>query len=106
MILVINCGSSSIKIDVFSPQNLKNDTFISENRKNIRVQRLNSSDCECSFFGTLLQLPNATHQEALERIFQKIDFDIIAIAHRIVHGGNKFRQSICKCKVSTWYYTN
>ena len=46
------------------------------------------------FFGSVLRIPHATHKQVLKMIFRKIDFDVTAIGHRIVHGGKHFRQSI------------
>ena len=93
MILVVNCGSSSIKIDVISMESFT-ETTPSIQRQKIRVERLNGEGCECSFFGSVLKIPHATHKQALTMIFRKINFEVTAIGHRIVHGGTDFRQSI------------
>ena len=94
MFLVINCGSSSIKIDVIPAQAIEQYPNSAEKRRKIRVERLGQENCECRFFGTKERFPYANHQQALQLIFKRIDFEITAIAHRIVHGGKNFRQSV------------
>ena len=97
-ILVLNCGSSSIKFAIFSV----------ENNKHIYhgiIDNINSSNCHLSY--TARGKLNGEHsdisstQDALLTITNIIKKDsdvcnkLIAIGHRVVHGGNYFkRQSL------------
>ena len=76
MFLVINCGSSSIKIDVIPAQAIEQYPNSAEKRRKIRVERLGQENCECRFFGTKERFPYANHQQALQLIFKRIDFEM------------------------------
>ncbi len=69
--LVINCGSSSLKYAVFD----NNESVVHEGRR----ERLSSDEGQ-------------SHQQALAEMFTELDrFNIHAIGHRVVHGGDAFR---------------
>ena len=69
MILVLNCGSQSIKWKIFSPK----FKVLKEGKREV----LNSADLE----------------KALEEEISKLkDFEITLIGHRVVHGGQKFKE--------------
>ena len=72
--LVINCGSSSVKYALF------------DNQESVLIQgkheRLSSDE------GT-------SHQDALNEVFSELEsYEINAIGHRVVHGGDDFREPI------------
>jgi acetate kinase len=73
-IAVINSGSSSIKFKLFDMET--NEVIASK-----FIERI----CEKSEI--------KTHEDGLMKIFESID-DVDAIAHRVVHGGEKFHSSI------------
>jgi len=69
--LVINCGSSSVKYAVFDPS----ESVLHQGKR----ERLSSAE-------------GKSHQDALDELFREIEaFDISAIGHRVVHGGDAFR---------------
>ncbi|TSC95321.1 MAG: acetate kinase [Parcubacteria group bacterium Athens1014_10] len=69
-ILVINCGSTSLKYKLFEAENLK---LIKENN----FQHLKS------------------HQQALKQVLREIGdlSKIMAVGHRVVHGGKEFKET-------------
>ncbi|OIQ00618.1 MAG: acetate kinase [Zetaproteobacteria bacterium CG2_30_46_52] len=92
MILVINTGSSSIKIAVFERSSLQ---VLAEGL----AQRLGEAEADLSWLiaGNKheQQLLQATHQSAmavmLDVLFSKLNQSaIIAVGHRVVHGGELF----------------
>ncbi len=69
--LVINCGSSSVKYALFDA----NELVLHKGKR----ERLSSDE-------------GKSHQDALNELFNELDsFDIHAIGHRVVHGGDAFR---------------
>ena len=94
-ILVLNCGSSSIKFAVI-------DALTQSVHINGLVERLNAS-------GTVLRwtiqdtrqhldLPHASYETAMDAIIKLLHDaglfnNIIAVGHRVVHGGEQFKQS-------------
>ena len=75
MILVLNCGSQSIKWKLFRKDNLK---LLEEGEKNV----FNSNNFEGILFREINKIKN--------KYFDKIQ----KIGHRVVHGGEKFRKPI------------
>ena len=75
MILVLNCGSQSIKWKLFRKKNLK---LLEEGEKSV----FNSNNFEEILFREVNKLKN--------KYFDKIQ----KIGHRVVHGGEKFRKPI------------
>lgn len=101
-ILVINCGSSSIKFQLFDMRTYKpliKGTLekIGSNDSRLKLKYENIDDLE-------IAVEITTHNEGLEYIFnflvnskyKIIDSlsEIDAIGHRIVHGGEKFKESV------------
>ena len=84
-ILVLNCGSSSIKADVLDPKtgirNLK-----------IRVERLGTDACQLKVADRIENLGNCTIAFALQAVLKCVTVEIDAIGHRVVHGGTRFTE--------------
>jgi len=86
MILVLNCGSSSLKFSLF-------DDLLNEVIKGI-FERIGSRNSFCDFKKERIEQIFDTHKDALIFLFNKftkvginID-DIKIIGHRVAHGGN------------------
>ena len=94
-ILVLNCGSSSLKFSVMNPHN-GDEPF-----KGI-AERLIGTEGEISFktaAGKKEFKIAASHEAALDKIVEELKNaglfeDIKAVGHRIVHGGEYFSQSV------------
>ena len=99
LVLVLNCGSSSLKFAVINPDN--GDEIISGLAE---CFNLPDARMKWKFDGKKesTNLPaNSAHSAAIsyivENIIKKIDgleAQFIAVGHRIVHGGEKFTQSV------------
>lgn len=97
LILVLNCGSSSIKFAVIDP--LTEENFFSG-----IVQSIGTKDADISWTEKRIkkskELSNINYQEALHYIFNLIQSNkslaakILAIGHRVVHGGEHFTKSV------------
>lgn len=100
-ILVINCGSSSLKYTLF-------DTSDPEKEIRGKVDRIGHDEMDHILKtgkGEIKKkLPGGTHTEAFNAMmealtteqggFIKSPDEIIAIGHRVVHGGTKFQNSV------------
>jgi len=99
LVLVLNCGSSSLKFAVLNAEN--GDEYISGlaecfNLEDARIKwKLDGTKQEASL-GAF-----SAHREAVEYIVSKILStkpelleNLIAIGHRVVHGGEKFTKSV------------
>ncbi|WP_026317679.1 acetate kinase [Algicola sagamiensis] len=96
-VLVLNCGSSSLKFAVIDTQS--GNTSLSG-----LAEKLGEQDPQISWKvqqdKQKKQLPaHAAHHEALEalvNIIKQMGFDtsLIAVGHRVVHGGENFTQSV------------
>jgi len=90
-ILVINCGSSSIKFALISEDHDK--ALLSG-----IAERLGSADAELRWQAgedrQSLQIPNANHRQALEQLLPQVQQHaagrLSGIGHRVVHGGEHF----------------
>lgn len=89
-ILVINCGSSSIKADVLDP-------VTGVRSLSIRVQRITSDSPVLRFSDEDSDriCPETGHEAALKMMFEtmiekSLPFTIEGIGHRVVHGGAEF----------------
>ncbi|MEM9400273.1 MAG: acetate kinase [Verrucomicrobiota bacterium] len=98
-ILVINCGSSSIKfalIDCEEKQPLASGLAecLGSDNTQLKIKISHGSDIK-------RKLPGAQHKEALKACIQDLkkilddDFQLDGVGHRVVHGGEKFTNS-CK----------
>lgn len=97
LVLVINCGSSSLKFSVF-PRN-EDAPLLSG-----LAEKLGLADASITFNDaagnkTRESLSEASHIFALQTLFAKLDSlallpRVCAIGHRVAHGGSDFTQSV------------
>jgi len=97
LVLVLNCGSSSIKFAIIDPHN--GDEILTG-----MAERLFSSDAQLIFKHngdkTVVSKPDAGHSAALNSVVEFIQQQpglaeqIKAVGHRVVHGGEHFRGSV------------
>lgn len=94
-ILVVNCGSSSLKLALFDQKNRKIASALAE--------KLNNSDAFARISGddNPVKLPaGASHEKALQALVnefrnrQLLTGTPKAIGHRVVHGGETFREAV------------
>ena len=100
-ILTVNCGSSSLRVDICEIDNGSTRTLnwiFTAHAKNI------GNDCKLSYGYLDKQQENeslvaASHQDAIEHVVAKAkslnilsDVDKLAVGHRIVHGGSLFTE--------------
>lgn len=94
-ILVVNCGSSSLKLALFDQKNRKIASALAE--------KLNNSDAFARISGddNPVKLPaGASHEQALQALVnefrnrQLLTGTPKAIGHRVVHGGETFREAV------------
>lgn len=96
LVLVLNCGSSSIKFAVIAPQT--GASYFSGLVQNIETSEANIRYCKDTEVRTKY-LPNISYHAALQdivgliRSFTDIESNIFAVGHRVVHGGEKFTRS-------------
>ena len=97
MILVLNCGSSSLKFSLF-------DDLLNEVIKGI-FERIGSHNSFCDFKKERIEQIFDTHKDALIFLFNKftkvginID-DIKIIGHRVAHGGDNNDSKLVDYKV-------
>ncbi|OUL58895.1 acetate kinase [Pseudoalteromonas ulvae] len=96
-VLVLNCGSSSLKFAILDAQS--GDELITG-----LAECLISEDARLkySYQGqkqTESLIANASHQQAITRLVDiikanKLERSLIAVGHRVVHGGEHFTQSV------------
>ncbi len=98
-VLVINCGSSSLKYAII-------DAHTGGEVVSGQADMLNCADARVSikYNGekTVVAVANADHRQALLEIIKLIntakrrgvDCRIVAVGHRVVHGGEMFKQSV------------
>lgn len=85
-VLVINCGSSSIKYELISAQH---ETLLSGLAENLAAAdaRIKGRKEHGETFE--LAIPHANHAQALESLLQQLaQYQPQAIGHRVVHGGD------------------
>ena len=94
-VLVVNCGSSSLKIALFDARHRKLASALAE--------RLNQSDAFARIKGDRESLPlnpGASHEQALETLVSTfrerrlIASAPTAVGHRVVHGGETFSEAV------------
>lgn len=88
--VALNCGSSSIKLAVFASEGLARAL-------DARVEALGTDKASLRYGGHQEPLPaGAEPGEAarliLERVSAKIAEPVVAVVHRVVHGGERFTQ--------------
>lgn len=100
-ILVINCGSSSVKFNLFETK---------DERKAVhgKVERIGTDKMLLSFFNSkeliTKELPKGGHKEALQAVVAELTAkntgvirvldEVSVVGHRVVHGGDKFADSV------------
>jgi acetate kinase len=90
VVLVVNCGSSSLRFALIEPSSGKT-------LRHGMAERLNT---ERAFFrvesGDPESLgPGAGHAEVLERVFSRLSgLPVLGVGHRVVHGGETFSDSV------------
>lgn len=96
-VLVLNCGSSSIKFAVINPHTHEN--CMSGIVQNIMTENA-SFEWKREGQKTSQSLPHMDYNSALQVIIQLIQKDntflshLVAVGHRVVHGGEKFQSSV------------
>ena len=93
-ILVLNCGSSSVKFSVLAPQSEK--TYLSG-----LIEKIGSAGTQMIYkIGTqreTVTLENADYDAALKRVFELVQKkpewknNLAGVGHRVVHGGEYFK---------------
>jgi len=95
-ILVITCGSTTIKVLLIDPEH--RSALVKGS-----VDRLGRADCEGKITFLYADKPTITeklgmlqHREALAWMFNALPQDLqpAAVGHRVVHGGNLFNQAV------------
>ena len=88
-VLVVNCGSSSLKLDVI-------ETTRGERLRVARAERVGDAECRAHLGEETLDLPGADHAAALEAILPRLTegLAVEAVGHRVVHGGARFDRPI------------
>ena len=92
-ILVINCGSSSLKFSIIDPGT-------GDARSQGLAERLSSPEAslKTKFFDRQsheVSLPRAGHLEVLDEILHEMgNLKIVGVGHRVVHGGEAFKDSV------------
>lgn len=99
LVLVLNCGSSSLKfavIDAMSGHDHINGLAECFNLEDARIKWKANGEKNQQSLGA-----NSAHHEAIQFIvnnilatFPELLSQIVAIGHRVVHGGEKFTQSV------------
>jgi len=84
-VLVVNCGSSSIKLDVLDPHS-------GERLATARVERVGHPDCVLLMGGEGVLIEEADHARALAFTLPRLleGRTVDAVGHRVVHGGAHF----------------
>ncbi|WP_119343113.1 acetate/propionate family kinase [Facilibium subflavum] len=91
-LLILNCGSSSIKFSVFLQDNLKRVyTGL--------VDNINQENCHMSFEQDKMPLSHGDYARAFKAIEDKLrQYKILShiksVGHRVVHGGNQFTRPV------------
>lgn len=93
-IVVINCGSSSVKLDVF-------DDAVKENPWSGAVERIGTPQAslkakhgETRIERAVADVDHAGAIAALLKLVDEAGFDVVAVGHRVVHGGTRFSDSV------------
>ncbi|MCC7574120.1 acetate kinase [Candidatus Woesearchaeota archaeon] len=87
-VLVINCGSSSVKFKVIN--SVSRDVLVKGH-----VDGIGLDSCVLKLNGSETKLFVDTHESALKEIFKVVDVNVIdCVGHRVVHGGQKYVDSV------------
>ena len=84
-ILVVNAGSSSLKLDLVDPSRRVHV-------RSAKVERIGTQDCTAEVAGETRALAGASHASALEALLPALRGSEIvsAVGHRVAHGGPSF----------------
>jgi acetate kinase len=83
-VLVVNCGSSSIKAGVL-------DSESGQRVAELRVERLGTPECSARYGNQEIPLPGYDHGRALSEMIPRLAAaEPAAVGHRVVHGGEAF----------------
>ena len=96
-ILVLNCGSSSIKYALISDSSATRISGLAENlgldSARIKHTALDGTKTDISL--STPHQPKADHTQALKTILESIKaYEPIAVGHRVVHGGREFSEAV------------
>lgn len=86
LILVINCGSSSVKYQLF---NIKSKKTIAKGV----VERIGENGSDCRDHYHAIEIIKDTLMSGKKRLIESID-SIKGIGHRVVHGGEAFGEAV------------
>lgn len=97
LVLVINCGSSSLKFSVI-PRN-QHTPVLSGIAEKLGLQDASITFKDAAGDKTSEALQGASHNCALQALFVRLDAlallpDVGAIGHRVAHGGSDFKHSV------------
>jgi acetate kinase len=86
-VLVINSGSSSIKFQLI---NMQDESILTKGM----VDGIGLETCKVKINGTEAPCAVKNHEEGIQKILPEISkFKIDAVGHRVVHGGEKYKES-------------
>jgi acetate kinase len=87
-VLVINCGSSSIKLALIEPGS-------GSCPWQALAERVGTDSARLVLKGQTLELPGANHERALDCALSRLPaLRVVAVGHRVVHGAEAFAQSV------------
>jgi len=97
LVLVLNCGSSSIKFAVIDPKNGSNKLnglvqCIGAKEANLQWQQKSKKNKQ--------ELPNINYRDAIHKVIEVLSSsnhlveNLVAVGHRVVHGGEAFTASM------------
>ena len=91
-ILVLNCGSSSIKYALISEDESTRITGLAENlgldTARIKHTKIDGEKLE-------IAIPGGSHKLALQKILGLLEqYHFIAVGHRVVHGGREYSEAV------------
>ena len=88
VVLVLNAGSSSLKVAVVDPAT-------GERSSSALGERLGTPEARLQRDGTTRELAGAGHEEVLAAVMDDVDTSgLLGVGHRVVHGGERFSASV------------
>lgn len=88
-VLVINCGSTSVKAAVIDPDS-------GQRSSQLRIERLGTDDAQATIDDQDPQPSPSNHADAIQRflpmLIDSATGEIDSVGHRVVHGGQQFTQ--------------
>jgi len=87
-VLVVNCGSSSIKAEVI-------EAGTGRRRRTLHVERVGTAGCVARFEGERDRpLGAIDHAEVLMRLLPELSHGVEVVGHRVMHGGARFSEPV------------